>query len=86
MIAVTAHGLEDLAKALVVGDVVTDKIGLPHVTPFAISRWLFGTIERRARKQEDSAVEPALHSGYRRSDNISLGLNMASINPGPEIL
>jgi hypothetical protein len=31
MIAVTPHGLEDLAKPLVVANVVTNKIGLPHV-------------------------------------------------------
>jgi len=30
MIAVPAHGLEDLAQAFVVADVVTDQVGLPH--------------------------------------------------------
>jgi hypothetical protein len=31
MIAVPAHGLEDLAKALVVADVVADEVGLAHL-------------------------------------------------------
>ncbi len=31
MVAVTAHGLEDLAQPLVVGDVVTNQIRLPHI-------------------------------------------------------
>jgi hypothetical protein len=31
MIAVTAHGLENLAKALVVADVVADEVGLAHL-------------------------------------------------------
>lgn len=30
MIAVPAHGLEDFAQTLVVGDVVTNQIGLSH--------------------------------------------------------
>jgi hypothetical protein len=31
MIAVPAHGLENLAKALVVADVVADEVGLAHL-------------------------------------------------------
>jgi hypothetical protein len=30
MVAIAAHGLEDFAKPLIVGNVVTDQIGLPH--------------------------------------------------------
>jgi hypothetical protein len=30
MIAVPPHGLEDLAKPLIIADVVTNEIGLPH--------------------------------------------------------
>jgi hypothetical protein len=34
MIAVPAHGLEDFAQTLVVADVVTNQIGLPHLLVF----------------------------------------------------
>ncbi len=40
MVAVPAHGLEDLAQALVVADVVTDQIGLPHFNHFSGNRLL----------------------------------------------
>jgi hypothetical protein len=35
MIAVPAHGLEDFAQTLVVADVVTNQIGLPHLNHFS---------------------------------------------------
>jgi hypothetical protein len=31
VIAVTAHGLEDLAEALVIADIVTDQVRSPHL-------------------------------------------------------
>ena len=34
MVAVPAHRLEDFAQPLVVGDVVTNQIGLPHLLVF----------------------------------------------------
>jgi hypothetical protein len=39
MIAVPAHRLEDLAEALIVADIVTNKIRLTHVMP---STWRAG--------------------------------------------
>ena len=38
MIAVTPHGLENLAQALVVADVVADEVGLAHLMTWIMHR------------------------------------------------
>jgi hypothetical protein len=38
MVAEAAHGFEDLAKALVVGDVIADEVRLPHFSYFSEKR------------------------------------------------
>jgi hypothetical protein len=87
MVAIATHGLEDLAKTLVIGDVVTDEIRLAHtllLRTLPEPKQHISGRDRPATVSDESNLELRQHTTTRRrlrGPRGSIGAAPATIAP-----
>jgi hypothetical protein len=81
VVAVAAHGFEDLAEAFVFADVVTDEIGLPHRADSLVALYRGGLTDKSRYQKHGLSYDVSIKLRKRITERLNRARSLASRVP-----